>query len=716
GEKSTDSGSNAMSSFTTKDYLDKIRDTLMIAQKIKSNPASKKNSSVKNLLNLQSSNTLQLLSRINDRNPLSKDFKRPNLSDSEKFALLSEINDSIVDKTIHFTERVRHIKEGKSDLIEVSAKISSNSSRIEIKDYKSSGGSTPVSSNLVSGMKRKSVGTSSGEPPAKKSFSFLAASNIPRPQNVYRAMTVDNAYSTPFIPKLTRKPNATVPLEESLKPIAFQNFPNVTNTKDQQLNFSIPTHFYPHPYQKELEEFEPKIEFFEEKMDVDELPPMVGEMKPIKFISRKEQLQELVTILKKYKEIAVDVEHHSFRTYQGFTCLIQISTSDDDYVIDVFPLWSDMELLNEVFTDPAILKVFHGADFDIIWLQRDLGIYVVNMFDTGLAAKMLNYNHLSLSYLVSKFIDYSMDKRYQLADWRMRPIPEEMLNYARFDTRFLLYIYRAMKAELLEKGDGTANLLRVVMDKSREMCLKRYEKKYLEPDDHLALLWKNNLKFNSRQLAALKELYVWRDYLARNEDESTGYVLPNNLLLKICEILPREKQGILALLNPIPPLVRQCINEIHKIILEARSRALDENDQENRQKNWTTVKGVNNSIDLTVDRRIDEAHQGADHSHVVGQVPLLNWNSEKGKFEFSSVNGTANNKEKDKGSQVKSASGRWTLSDMFIDNVAMFIKKEAEVRQRKNKVDQLFADYVSPYQNYIKSLERKKQLEAAEAK
>ena len=57
--------------------------------------------------------------------------------------------------------------------------------------------------------------------------------------------------------------------------------------------------------------------------------------------------------------------------------------------MDVFPLWHEMEALNEVFTDPKILKVFHGADYDIIWLQRDLGIYVVNMFDTGLAAKLL---------------------------------------------------------------------------------------------------------------------------------------------------------------------------------------------------------------------------------------------------------------------------------------------------------------------------------------
>ena len=105
-------------------------------------------------------------------------------------------------------------------------------------------------------------------------------------------------------------------------------------------------------------------------------------------------------------------------------------------------------------------------------MQRDLGIYVVNMFDTGIAAKMLNYNHISLSSLVSKFCDFQLDKRFQLADWRIRPIPEDMLNYARYDTHFLLYIYRRLKQELLTKGDTSANLLRVVMDKSRDICLR----------------------------------------------------------------------------------------------------------------------------------------------------------------------------------------------------------------------------------------------------
>lgn len=151
--------------------------------------------------------------------------------------------------------------------------------------------------------------------------------------------------------------------------------------------------------------------------------------------------------------------------------MMQISTNDDDYIIDVFPLWYDMELLNEVFTSPKILKIFHGAEFDIIWLQRDLGLYVVNMFDTGIASRTLAYERFSLSYLVKRFCDFELDKRFQLADWRIRPLPQEMLDYARYDTHFLLYIYRKMKQELLARSDSSANLLRTVMRRSQDLCL-----------------------------------------------------------------------------------------------------------------------------------------------------------------------------------------------------------------------------------------------------
>ena len=57
---------------------------------------------------------------------------------------------------------------------------------------------------------------------------------------------------------------------------------------------------------------------------------------------------------------------------------------------------------------------------DIGWLQRDFGIYVVNMFDTGQAARVLNFEKFSLAYLLKKYCDVTANKQYQLADWRIR--------------------------------------------------------------------------------------------------------------------------------------------------------------------------------------------------------------------------------------------------------------------------------------------------------
>jgi exosome complex exonuclease RRP6 len=57
---------------------------------------------------------------------------------------------------------------------------------------------------------------------------------------------------------------------------------------------------------------------------------------------------------------------------------------------------------------------------DIIWLQRDLGLYVVGLFDTFYASTALQYSGKSLAFLLKKFVDFDADKKYQLADWRLR--------------------------------------------------------------------------------------------------------------------------------------------------------------------------------------------------------------------------------------------------------------------------------------------------------
>ena len=69
---------------------------------------------------------------------------------------------------------------------------------------------------------------------------------------------------------------------------------------------------------------------------------------------------------------------------------------------------------------PPFPKVMHGADWDVLWLQRDCGVYVVNLFDTCVASHTLGLTRHSLAHLLAHYCGVEADKQYQLADWRVR--------------------------------------------------------------------------------------------------------------------------------------------------------------------------------------------------------------------------------------------------------------------------------------------------------
>uniref|UniRef100_A0A6B2KXI9 Exosome complex component 10 n=1 Tax=Arcella intermedia TaxID=1963864 RepID=A0A6B2KXI9_9EUKA len=389
------------------------------------------------------------------------------------------------------------------------------------------------------------------------------AQNIPRPQEKWRADT-DNGYG-PFIPKMDKKFHARRPLDESITK-ARASLPKDTKEKPitasdisaQILNFGLlkgqnsTQASFPHPYQYELVNLEITNDHL--------MPAHVQMYKDITetacvWVTTVPQLEELVKMLSKEKEIAIDLEHHSYRSFHGFTCLMQLSTREVDFLIDCLELRLSMWKLNEIFTNPAITKVLHGADKDVEWLQHDFGVYIVNMFDTGQASRVLEYPFFSLAYLLKHFCKLDVDKKYQLADWRIRPLPDEMQKYAREDTHYLLYIYDSMKNEAIEKGAGSANLLRSIWLRSRDVCLIKYENPVFTPDSYKYLLKLHNT-LDDTQTAVFATLYEWRDRTARMEDESVAYVLPNHMMYEIAAKMPLDVNSLFDCCKPVPPCVK----------------------------------------------------------------------------------------------------------------------------------------------------------------
>jgi exosome complex exonuclease RRP6 len=163
-----------------------------------------------------------------------------------------------------------------------------------------------------------------------------------------------------------------------------------------------------------------------------------------------------------------------------------------------------------------------------------------------------------LAHLLEMYCDFTPDKRYQLADWRIRPLPTEMLNYARSDTHYLLYIYDHLRNALLDRGasrsrsaspvaDGTRpttphphDLLREVLARSATTSLRTHEREVydavrgLGPGgwETMARRWNKMALLPSPQAptayrvqsAVYRAVHAWRDRTSREEDESTRYV------------------------------------------------------------------------------------------------------------------------------------------------------------------------------------------------
>jgi exosome complex exonuclease RRP6 len=90
-------------------------------------------------------------------------------------------------------------------------------------------------------------------------------------------------------------------------------------------------------------------------------PPKILEDTPLVEINTSRDIEQLLRDLYPVTELAIDLEHHAYRSFLGFTCLIQISTRDKDYIIDALALREHLHHLNEIFTNPKIVKVSYNS-------------------------------------------------------------------------------------------------------------------------------------------------------------------------------------------------------------------------------------------------------------------------------------------------------------------------------------------------------------------
>lgn len=228
--------------------------------------------------------------------------------------------------------------------------------------------------------------------------------------------------------------------------------------------------------------------------------------------------------------VAVDTEADSLHSYFDKVCLIQMSAGGEDLVID--PLAGvDLNAFGRMLTDPKVTKIFHGGDYDLRILNRDFGFTITNLVDTMVCAQLLGYEAFGLSALLERHFGIKLNKVHQRADWAMRPLPPDMLDYAAMDTRYLIALADKLREELKSLGRWEW-----AEEEFSRMEAIRYREAGEGEEPWRKL--KNLGNLDRRSLAIVRDLHGWRDGLARAADRPPFKIIGNDALLDIAKERP----------------------------------------------------------------------------------------------------------------------------------------------------------------------------------
>jgi len=266
------------------------------------------------------------------------------------------------------------------------------------------------------------------------------------------------------------------------------------------------------------------------------------------WIDTPQGLNELIPLLENTPIFAVDTESNSLFAYRERVCLIQISTETDDYLIDPLAV-KNIAPLGVLFANPNIEKVFHAGEYDLICLKRDYGFEFNHLFDTMIAARVLGREVVGLSGLLQAEFGITLDKKWQRANWGIRPMPPAQLAYARMDSHFLIPLRDRMRQELTAAGR-----LELAEEDFHRLERTPIPQINSEKENFWRLASRQDLTL--RQITILQHLCEYRENLARKKDLPPFKVLSNETLVEIARATPASVED-LEKITGLTPRLRQ---------------------------------------------------------------------------------------------------------------------------------------------------------------
>ena len=224
------------------------------------------------------------------------------------------------------------------------------------------------------------------------------------------------------------------------------------------------------------------------------------------MVTDADGLAGLVERLSLEQCVVVDTESNSFHRFPDRVCLVQIAAGDRAWVVDPLEMTEDdVAPLGALMANPEVEKVIHAASNDVRVLDKEWSFRVANIFDTSIAAQFCGMRRVGLDAVLMDAVGVAIvkSKSLQRADWTVRPLPDEALQYAVDDVLHLQDLRDELGRRLDEFGRTEW-----VEEEFRRLENVRY--RVPDPPEVAFLNAKGSRALGPQELAVLRELYVFR--------------------------------------------------------------------------------------------------------------------------------------------------------------------------------------------------------------
>lgn len=174
--------------------------------------------------------------------------------------------------------------------------------------------------------------------------------------------------------------------------------------------------------------------------------------------------EEYLQFFSQQAELAIDCEMMGLNPWRDRLCVVQIMSPDERCVLVQIHPNTPAPRLKAMFENPDIIKIFHYARMDILFLKVCLGIEIRNVYCTKMASRMARtYSERhGLRSVVQDLTGDLLDKSNQSSDWGRAELTPNQIHYAAADVKYLFIIKKGLQ-EMLER-EGRADLTQRLFD------------------------------------------------------------------------------------------------------------------------------------------------------------------------------------------------------------------------------------------------------------